>query len=383
MCPGFAMSLKITISGAGIGGLAVGLGLAKDGHKVRIAERADEVAEVGAGLQISPNGMAVLNALALGDGLADVSIRAEAVRLINGATGRKVTDLELKRHAGDLSWRFVHRARFITLLQESAKNAGVTIETGTEVSPPKDGAALDGDDLLIGADGLHSALRTKLNPETKPFFTRQVAWRAVVSDKDVPPRVEVHMGPHRHLVTYPLAGGLRNIVAVEERTAWADEGWDIQDAPENLRRAFDGFSSDVEGWLAKIENVHLWGLFRHPVAETWAKGAQVLLGDAAHPTLPFLAQGANLALEDAWILIRTLRAYELPEALQRYQALRAPRATRVVDAATKNARNYHLSFPPVRLAAHSLLRLGGAVAPARMLGNFDWLYRHDVTTEVI
>ena len=109
----------------------------------------------------------------------------------------------------------------------------------------------------------------------------------------------------------------------------------------------------------------------------------MLLGDAAHPTLPFLAQGANLALEDAWILIRTLRAYELPEALQRYQALRAPRATRVVDAATKNARNYHLSFPPVRLAAHSLLRLGGAVAPARMLGNFDWLYRHDVTTEVI
>jgi len=380
---GAAMSLTITIAGAGIGGLTAGIGLAKDGHKVRIAESASEITEIGAGLQISPNGMVVLDALGLGPALADVSIRAEAVRLINGGTGRKVTDLELKRHANDLSWRFVHRARLIALLQDAACDAGVLIETGTKVVPPAKGVALNGDDLLIGADGLHSAMRGALNPDSKPFFTRQVAWRAVVPDTEVAPRVEVHMGPRRHLVTYPLAGGLRNIVAVEERTAWADEGWNLEDDPAHLRAAFQGFSPDVAAWLSKVERTHLWGLFRHPVAKTWAKGAQVLLGDAAHPTLPFLAQGANLALEDAWILIRTLRAYELPEALSRYQALRATRANRVVDAATKNARNYHLSFPPLRFAAHCALRFGGALAPARMLGQFDWLYRHDVTHEVI
>lgn len=383
MYPGPWMSLNVTIAGAGIGGLAVGLGLAKDGHRVRIAEAAPEITEVGAGLQISPNGVVVLNALGVGEALAEVSIRAEAVRLINGPTGRKVADLELKRHASDLSWRFVHRARFIALLLDAALAAGVVIETGTAIAPPSDGAALDNEDLLIGADGLHSAMRGALNPATKPFFTRQVAWRAVISDTDVAPRVEVHMGPRRHLVTYPLAGGLRNIVAVEERAAWADEGWNVQDNPAHLRAAFKGFSPAVNSWLSKVDNTHLWGLFRHPVAETWAKGAQALLGDAAHPTLPFLAQGANLALEDAWVLIRTLRAYELPEALSRYQALRAPRVVRVVDAATKNARNYHLSFPPLRFAAHNALRLGGALAPRRMLGQFDWLYRHDVTNEVI
>lgn len=377
------MALNVTIAGAGIAGLALGLGLAKDGHRVRIAERAPDISEVGAGLQISPNGMAVLDALGLGDALAQVSIRATAVRLIDGPSGRKVTDLDLQNHADDLTWRFVHRAKFIALLLDAAKAAGVSLETGRDITPSKNGAPLDGDDLLIGADGLHSKMRAGLNPASKPFFTRQVAWRAVVPDRNVAPRVEVHMGPRRHLVTYPLADDLRNIVAVEERTQWADEGWAIEDDPAHLRAAFAGFAPPVQDWLGAVDRVHLWGLFRHPVADRWSSGAQVLVGDAAHPTLPFLAQGANLALEDAWGLIRVLRAYDLPEALERYQILRAPRARRVVDAATKNARNYHLSFPPLRFAAHSALRFGGAIAPARMVAQFDWLYRHDVTTEVI
>ncbi len=383
MVLGAAMSLNITIAGAGIGGLAVAFGLAKDGHQVRIADRAPEIPAIGAGLQISPNGMAVLNALGLGDALVDISIRAETVRLVDGPSGRKVADMDLHRHANDLTWAFVHRAAFIALLSDAAKAAGVTLGTGAEIIPPANATALDGDDLLIGADGLHSQMRAALNTSTKPFFTRQVAWRAVVPGDDDTPRVDVHMGPRRHLVTYPLQGGLRNIVAVEERTAWADEGWSIKDDPDNLRAAFSGFSHKVRGWLEGIDDLHLWGLFRHPVANNWYAGEQVLLGDAAHPTLPFLAQGANLALEDAWILVRALRAYDVPDALRAYQATRAPRARRVVDAATKNARNYHLSFPPLRFAAHTVLRLGGAVAPARMVGQFDWLYRHNVTTEVI
>ena len=191
------------------------------------------------------------------------------------------------------------------------------------------------------------------------------------------------MGPKRHLVTYPLAGGLRNIVAVEERTAWAEEGWSHQVDPGNLRAAFSGFSPRVQAWLDAVDMVYLWGLFRHPVARTWWEGRQVILGDAAHPTLPFLAQGANLALEDAWTLAAALRAHNLSEALQRYQNLRAPRAIGVVDASTKNAQNYHLSFPPLRFAAHTVLRLTGAVSPGALLNRYDWLYGFDVTTQTI
>jgi salicylate hydroxylase len=373
------MALKITIAGAGIGGLATGIALARAGHVVRIAESAPEISEVGAGLQISPNGRAVLTSLGLTGGLDAVAINARSVRLIDGPSGRQVTRLEMSQDEGPMVWSFIHRARLVELLLNAAKAAGVSIETNTEITPPGGGAALEGDDLLIGADGLHSKVRQILNPSVDPFFTRQVAWRALIPDPDPVPDAEVHMGPGRHLVSYPLAGGMRNIVAVEERIDWAEEGWSHQDDPDNLRAAFFRFAPPVQDWLAQIDTVHLWGLFRHPVARNWSEGRQVVLGDAAHPTLPFLAQGANLALEDAWVLNAALSNYDIPEALSRYQTARQDRARRVVDAATKNATNYHLSFPPARLAAHTALRIAGRLSPARMIGRFDWLYRYDVT----
>lgn len=370
--------LGITVAGAGIGGLAVAAALADRGHRVRVAERASEISEVGAGIQISPNGARVIEALGLGDALAAASVRAQAVRLIDGPTGREVLRLDLGE-TPELAWHFVHRADLINVLRTGAEAEGATLETGVEITPPPEGAALDGDDLLIGADGLKSAVRARVDDASKPFFTRQVAWRTVVpGGDDDRPEVEVHMGPGRHLVSYPLPGGRRNIVAVEERTAWAEEGWSHQDHPANLRAAFAGFGPRVQDWLSRVEAVFLWGLFRHPVAHRWYSGAQVLLGDAAHPTLPFLAQGANLALEDAWVLARALEA-PLAEALPQYQLERDERVRKVVDAASRNARNYHLSFPPARFAAHTMLRLAGAVAPARVLGRLDWLYRYDVT----
>jgi salicylate hydroxylase len=371
--------LKVSIIGAGIGGLAAATALAQNGHSVRVLERAPEIGEVGAGIQISPNGMAVMRALGMGEALDPVSIRAEAVRLIDGPSGRTITTLDLATHAPDLDWRFIHRARLIDVLLTRARDLGVTLETGAETAPPPEGAALPGDDLLVGADGLHSKTRARVDEASKPFFTRQVAWRALI-EGDGAPVVEIHMGPKRHLVTYPLSGGLRNIVAVEERIGWADEGWSHDDHPANLRGAFAGFNDRAQGWLAEVETCFLWGLFRHRVADRWHSGHQVILGDAAHPTLPFLAQGANMALEDAFVLAQSLSDTPSIEAgLRTYEAARKPRTEAVVDAATQNARNYHLSFPPLRLAAHALLGVAGNVAPGRILGRYDWIYRHDVT----
>jgi salicylate hydroxylase len=192
------------------------------------------------------------------------------------------------------------------------------------------------------------------------------------------------MGPGRHIVSYPLRGGtLRNIVAVEERSAWTAEGWSHRADPADLVRAFADFGPRVQDWLARVDTAYLWGLFRHPVAKVWYQaqpdGAAVILGDAAHPTLPFLAQGANMALEDAWVLADTLASHDThAAALFAYQAARARRCARIVDAASRNARTYHLSGL-TRRVAHAGLRMGGWIAPGLALRRFDWLYDVDVT----
>ena len=369
--------MKITVAGAGIGGLAAAIALGRDGREMTVAERAPEITEVGAGIQISPNGMAVMRSLGLDAALLEASVRAEAVHLIDGPSGRLVAVLNLKQYAPDLHWALVHRSDLIGLLQDAALSAGAKVETGREILPPTDGAALPGDDLLIGADGLRSAMRAVLLAQDKPFFTGQVAWRAVIEDTDPAPIVEVHMGRGKHLVSYPLIKGRRNTVAVEERNAWADESWSQTDDPANLRAAFADFAPRPLRWLESVDQVHLWGLFRHPVATRWHAAQQVLLGDAAHPTLPFLAQGANLALEDAAVLARVLKA---GGTLQHYQNIRQMRVRRVVDAGSANARNYHLKGPK-RIVGHTLLRLLGLVAPKAALTRFDWLYRYDATQE--
>lgn len=370
-------SLNITVAGAGIGGLAASIALAHAGHRVTVAEKSDAITEVGAGIQISPNGMTVLRALGLSEAVAAASIKGETVCLMDGLSGRQVLRMDLTR-APELEWQFIHRAALIDVLVDGARKAGITLDLGRSISPPPEGKALEGDDLLVGADGLKSNVRKRVDEASKPFFTKQVAWRTVIPDEDTAPRAEVHMGPGRHLVSYPLPGGKRNIVAVEERDAWAEEGWSHQDHPANLRAAFAAFSAPVQRWLEKVDEVHLWGLFRHSVADRWWNGRQVLLGDAAHPTLPFLAQGANLALEDAWCLADALGQSSVETALAAYQANRRMRAQRVVDAASSNARNYHLRAP-LRPIAYTGLRLLGALSPDLMLKRFDWLYRYDVT----
>ena len=166
---------------------------------------------------------------------------------------------------------------------------------------------------------------------------------------------------------------------MEERSRWAEESWALRDDPMDLRLAFEGFSPRVRGWLDRVEEVHLWGLFRHPVAQHWHGPRTAILGDAAHPTLPFLAQGANMALEDAWVLAQALAGHDTPEAgFAAYQQARSLRCARIVQASTANARAYHLASP-LREIAHLGLRLGGRIAPQAALRRYDWIYGLDVT----
>ena len=371
---GALQSRPVTVVGGGVAGLTAAIALHRRGAEVTVLERAPDIAEVGAGLQLSPNAMRVLEALGLLPALDAVSLPSLTVRL-RDASGADVVRLDLIRHRPQARFRLIHRARLIEVLEQAARSAGVQIRLGQTVETPPDAP------LLIGADGLHSRIRTALNGREVPFFTGQTAWRAVIADDNALPEAQVFMGPGRHLVSYPLAGGLRNIVAVLETRDWQDEGWSHPDDPANLRAAFARFGGPVPGWLAQVDQVHVWGLFRHQVAARWQDGRIAILGDAAHPTLPFMAQGACMAIEDAWTLAACLDAVpDQTAALARYEILRKPRTARIVAAANDNARNYHLTGPK-RLAAHAALRLGGRIAPGAILSRFDWIYDFDPVVE--
>lgn len=370
-------SLSIAIVGAGIAGLTAATALARRGASVTVHERADALREVGAGLQLSPNALRVLDALDLWPRLQAVSVPSERVEL-RDSSARLVARLDLARYRPKDRFRLVHRARLLELLADAARDAGARILLDQDIATPPQA------DLVVGADGVKSRMRPLLNGPEIPFFTGQTAWRAVIpAEPGAQPAAQVFMGPGRHLVSYPLGQGMRNIVAVVERPDWRDEGWSQPGDPADLRAAFGHFGGPVPDWLAAVDQVSLWGLFRHPVAAHWQRPAGqgpalALIGDAAHPTLPFLAQGAVMAIEDAWVLAACLSEDELIPALARYQALRQPRCQRIVKAANDNARNYHLQGP-ARAVAHAGLRAVSTLAPARLIERFAWLYDYDPT----
>tara|TARA_R110002094_G_scaffold17753_2_gene29319 strand:+ start:1810 stop:2976 length:1167 start_codon:yes stop_codon:yes gene_type:complete len=378
------------VVGGGIGGLAVAAALGHRGVAVTLLEQAPDLTEVGAGLQISPNGMAVLRAFGLEHGLVQKgAVTGKAVVLQDYRDCTQVARLDLTRLDDTNRYVFMHRADLIDILAGAARRANVSFELGGQVASVRPGdpprvQMVDGStrraELVVAADGIHSVARPVLNGPDVADFTGQVAWRALVSnDIGHPDEAQVTMGPGRHLVSYPLRGGaLVNLVAVEERQGWAAEGWHHRDAPENLRAAFAEFGGPAGALLSRVKNVSLWGLHKHPVAARWVGEGVAILGDAAHPTLPFLAQGANMALEDAWVLADVV-AGPRPAPLQSYEKRRMARAKRVIAAADGNAWRYHLHPGPLRTAAHLGLRVASRVAPGRMIGAYDWLYGYDVT----
>ena len=382
---------KIIVIGGGIGGLAAALALARLGAVVTVLEQTAEISDMGAGLQISPNGFVVLDALGLRDAVVDRSMAATSVVLRNYSNSAIVATLDVSPQTGGQNYHFIHRADLVACLLSAARQAGVQVrlqhkvkQVQTSVIPQvvlTNGATMMAD-LVVGADGLHSCLRPVLNRPAAPRFTGQVAWRALVPRQShALAQVQLYMGPGRHVVTYPLRKErLLNVVAVQERTSWAAEGWQHRDDPENLARAFADFDSSLRGLLAKVDDVHLWGLFRHPVARVWHRDHTVLLGDAAHPTLPFLAQGANMAIEDAWVLATSLAEMATTSAaLAQYQSRRDRRVRKVIAAAGRNAWKYHIRMPLLRKVAHLALQKASQLAPQRLMAQFDWLYHHDVT----
>ena len=360
---------QVAVIGGGIGGLSTALALAMQGASVVVFEQAERIAEVGAGIQITPNGARALDWLGLGKAFQDKGLKAEAVVPTDGLTGRAVTRFDLTRQQPP--YRFISRSALIDLLVDGCRARGVEIVLNHRATD------LPEADLVIGADGIRSATRGLLNGAAEAQFTGQVAWRATIS-AEAPPQARIWMLPGRHVVTYPLPGGWLNIVAVQERDAWAEEGWHHPDDPAHLRDAFADACGPLQALLMQVEAPMLWGLFQHPVAPVWVTDRVALVGDAAHPTLPFLAQGANLALEDAAVLARQLALHGLRDGLPRYQALRQPRVTRAIRAATANAVNYHLKGPR-RIIAHTGLKALGRLAPDAFIGRMNWLYGFDAT----
>ncbi len=363
---------NVAVVGGGIGGLTAALAFARRGAHVTVYEQAPALTEVGAGLQVTPNGAVALRALGLGPALDAGGIAAQAVMPTDGMTGRPIARFNLTGR----DYMFFHRADLIDALAVACADAGVTVVLGHRVEAL---AEVPGDPVhIVAADGVKSRLRAALNPKDVPFFTGQVAWRCLIAAPH-PPEARIWMLPGRHVVTYPLPGGRVNVVAVQERTAFAADGWHHADDPRAMQTAFADACPALREVLAAAQTVNLWGLFRYPVADRWQDGRVALLGDAAHPTLPFLAQGANLAIEDAYTLSYACdRDASLVKALMTYQDTRRPRVVRAIEAANANARNYHLSGLSRRVA-HAGLRAVGRLAPDAFLGRLSWLYDHDVT----
>ena len=392
------MSRRALIAGAGIGGLTAALALARAGFDVAVFERAETLAEVGAGLQLTPNATRILEKLDLLDAVARRAMIPRAIRILRGRDGVEIVRLPLKaRERWGAPYLALMRADLQSaLLERAAAEPKIKLSLGMEAagcSEEDEGVSLglkrgavllaERGDALIGADGLKSAVRERLGLGGRDAarFSGRVAFRATLSVKDAPawgvePDVCLRLGAKAHLVHYPLAdGALINLVAVIEagwRDRPGDDPWDGEADRAALDAAFARWSKDAKALIAAPREWRAWPLrLRPPLAEV-ARGRIALLGDAAHPMLPFLAQGAGQAIEDAWVLAECLAATEdVAEALAAYSRRRAPRVARMQRESEAQARLYHMAGP---LAAARDLGMR-ALGSERLLRRYDWIYR--------
>lgn len=396
-------SLHIVIAGGGIGGLTAALSCAHFGHKVTLLEQAPELGEVGAGLQISPNAMKVFRALGIADNVAAKAVAPDMIEARMGRSGTVIFSVPLAQYARETwgaPYLHIHRADYITALHRAISDqthidlvlgAGVEgYEHASDVVCVKvqDGRMFYGD-VLIGTDGVKSTVRAQmLGPET-PRFTGNVAWRAVVPMERLgdlaPERTAcVWMGPGRHAVTYHIRGGtLANFVGVVERDDWQTESWTEAGERAELATDFAGWHPVISHLISAIpqDNIFKWALFDRDPLGAWTDRRVALLGDAAHPMLPFLAQGATMAVEDAWALaVEVTRHSDNPvQALQHYQVRRFARTQKVQQASRANMGLFHKRGALSQILTYGPMWLGAYMFPTVVNSRLNWLYGHDET----
>jgi salicylate hydroxylase len=390
---------RAIIAGAGIGGLAAAIALSQAGFQIAIFERTDKLEEFGAGLQITPNATRLLARFGVLSRVRELSSKPSAVLALRGSDSARLMRLPLddaERRWG-AEYLIIHRADLQTALVEAISgHPGIDLSLGTTVT----GFATDGDaisvdlrrggatasdkaDLLIGADGLRSQVRNGLHfgrPD-QADFTGRVAYRALVNAKETDPRwarseIVLRLGPEAHLVQYPLRrGSVINLVATigasSQAGGAADRQFNGAGDPSALERAFAGWSKEARALIGAPAEWRAWPLYCRPPIHSFSLGRAALVGDAAHPMVPFLAQGAAQAIEDAAALGRALaQMHDIPAALAAYSRDRVERAAQVQREALRQGRIYHLGGAAA-LARDMTMKILG---PRRLAERYDWLY---------
>jgi salicylate hydroxylase len=387
----------IAIAGAGIGGLTAALALLQRGFQVDVYEQAEAFGEVGAGIQLSANGTRCLFALGLEQDMLRLAAQPMAKEIRHWKTGQtwRLFDLGgesvqrygspyLMMHRADLHALLVQHVRALQPQALHLKARLVDVTRGSDEITLRfaDGQAATCD-VLVGADGVHSRVRQWLHGADQPRYTGCMAWRGVVEAGLLPEHLRQPVGtnwvgPGAHVITYPLRGGqLINFVGIVEREAWQKESWTEQGTVEECLGDFTGWHPDVRSMIERLGQPFKWALMGREPLERWSQGSVTLLGDACHPTLPFLAQGAMMAIEDGVVLARCLEhnPTDAQAALLRYENLRHARTSAIVLKSAENTKRFH--NPALASPEGAQAYIETEWAPEKVRSRYDWLFEYD------